>query len=387
LGTKFVHDTSFIKNNKEMFLAPRIPRFPAWRKPDMPWTLKIFMLQHRTDIPIVRSQSSWSPKNKGATLQRTLVAPKSKQLKTLSSLTPVDTEILQAVWFHHFITAEQLLRHRERSSNGLPKMQEKLKWLYEQRYLDRFSQPRYQQHGSLPFVYLLASNGIKYLSDQCGIEAHVYYWPSDNAKRSPLDVPHDLALNEVLIAARHLEKFEPHVLLSEARHEWMLRQETYKVTLYRKSQTQLIPETVHFTPDGFLDFRITAGNQPQQACILLEMDMNTHQKPRFQKKIASYVAFINEGLYKQTFKTSSVVIAFVTPTGEKRREQMKLWCEEQLQATPVYHSSRQPTNGMDDASLFLFGSVPSGGLHPPNVFLSPVWYAPFDNKPQALLVI
>ena len=43
---------------------------------------------------------------------------------------------------------------------------------------------------------------------------------------------------------------------------------------------------------------------------LLEMDMDTHQKPRFQKKIASYVAFINEGLYEQHFQTTSVVIAF-----------------------------------------------------------------------------
>src|SRR6516164_2387682 len=105
----------------------------------------------------------------------------------------------------------------------------------------------------------------------------------------------------------------------------MLRQETYKVTLYRTTQSQLVPEVVRFTPDGFLDFRLTVGNQTQQACILLELDMDTHQKPRFQKKIASYVAFINEGLYEQRFQTTSVVIAFVTPTGDKRREQMKLW--------------------------------------------------------------
>ena len=75
-------------------------------------------------------------------------------------LTPVDSEILQAVWFHHFITAEQLLRHRDRSINGLAKMQEKLKLLYEQKYLDRFYQPRYEPHGSLPFVYLLAAKGL-----------------------------------------------------------------------------------------------------------------------------------------------------------------------------------------------------------------------------------
>jgi Replication-relaxation len=291
----------------------------------------------------------------------TLAQPTKKTRKTLSPLSPVDSEILQAVWFYHFITAEQLLRHRQRSSNGLPKMQEKLKAMYEAKYLDRFYQPRYSPHGSLPFVCLLAAKGIKYLRDHFGIETHVYYRPSDNAKRSPLDVPHDLAINEFLIAASHLEKSESRVHLFEARHEWMLRQEIYKVSLYRDSQTLLVREAVRFTPDGFLDFRITTGSLAQQACMLLEMDMDTHQKPRFQKKIASYVAFINEGLYEQHFQTSSVVIAFVTPTSEKRAQQMKLWCEEQVASTPVYRSSQHATNGMDDASLFLFGSVPPGG--------------------------
>jgi hypothetical protein len=64
-----------------------------------------------------------------------------------------------------------------------------------------------------------------------------------------------------------------------------------------------------------------------------------------------------------------VVIAFVTPIGDKRRELMKLWCEEQLYSTPVYHSSKQPTNCKDDATLFLFGSVPPGALQPRDVFL------------------
>src|SRR5205085_6837277 len=166
----------------------------------------------------------------------------SKSQKKAYTLTPVDSDILKAVWFYHFLTAEQILRYRDRSINGLPKMQEKLKVLYEHKYLDRFYQPRYEPHGSLPFVYLLASKGIKYLNDALGINAHVYYRPSDNYKRSPLDVPHDLALNEVLIAARHLEKHEPRVSLFEARHEWMLRQETYKVTLYRETQSHSVRE-------------------------------------------------------------------------------------------------------------------------------------------------
>src|SRR5436853_6801849 len=144
-------------------------------------------------------------------MQRATLAQPKQQHKKPYTLTPVDSDILNAVWFYQFLTAEQILRHRDRSINGLPKMQEKLKLLYEHKYLDRFYQPRYEPHGSLPFVYLLASKGIKYLNDALGINAHVYYRPSSNAKRSPLDVPHDLALNDVFIAARHLEKYEPSV--------------------------------------------------------------------------------------------------------------------------------------------------------------------------------
>ena len=106
-----------------------------------------------------------------------------------------------------------------------------------------------------------------------------------------------------LIAARHLEKSESRVHLFEARHEWMLRQEIYKVTLYRETQSQLVREDVRFTPDGWLDFRITSRTTRRNKPVsLLEMDMDTHQKPRFQKKIASYVAFINEGLYEQALQ-------------------------------------------------------------------------------------
>jgi len=66
---------------------------------------------------------------------------------------------------------------------------------------------------------------------------------------------------------------------------------------------------------------------------------------------------------------------------------MKAWCEEQLVTSPVYRPSQQGVTGIDDAGLFLFGAVPPGALSPTDVFLSPIWYAPFDNQPQALLVI
>src|SRR5207244_8685094 len=132
--------------------------------------------------------------------------------------------------------------------------------------------------------------------------------------------------------------------------------DTYRVTTFRNTNTQQVREDLRFTPDGFLDFRISSSNQTQQACILVELDMDTHQKPRFQKKIASYVSFINEGLYEQQFQTTSVVIAFVTPTGEKRAMQMKAWCEEQLVSTPVYSPSQHATSGIDDVGLFLFGT-------------------------------
>jgi len=73
--------------------------------------------------------------------------------------------------------------------------------------------------------------------------------------------------------------------------------------------------------------------------------------------------------------------------GGKTVTVMKAWCEEQLLRSPVYHSSQQGATGIDDAGLFLFGSIPPGGLCSTDVFLSQIWYAPFDNQAQALIQI
>ena len=62
--------------------------------------------------------------------------------------------------------------------------------------------------------------------------------------------------------------------------------------------------------------------------------------------------------------------------GGKTVTVMKAWCEEQLVTSPVYRPSQQPTNGINDA-----------GLYSTDVFLSPLWYAPFDNQAQALIQI
>jgi hypothetical protein len=69
--------------------------------------------------------------------------------------------------------------------------------------------------------------------------------------------------------------------------------------------------------------------------------------------------------------------------GGKTVTMMKAWCEEQLVRSPVYCPSQQAASGIDDAGLF--GAVPPGALSPADVFLSPIWYAPFDTQPQALL--
>ena len=73
--------------------------------------------------------------------------------------------------------------------------------------------------------------------------------------------------------------------------------------------------------------------------------------------------------------------------GGKTVTVMKAWCEEQLVTSPVYRPSQRPTNGINDAGLFLFGAIPPGGLCSTDVFLSPLWYAPFDNQAQALIQI
>ena len=137
------------------------------------------------------------------------------------------------------------------------------------------------------------------------MEVKKYFRP--DRKPNPALFPHNLAVNEVALAAIELEKQAPHITLHKVLHDWELKREKYRVTLYRNTATTRVSEVAEFTPDLWLDFQIATARRTMQTCIFVEVDMDTYtSRERFQKKIAAYCEFINSGQYRDRFHTNRV---------------------------------------------------------------------------------
>lgn len=301
--------------------------------------------------------------------------------------TSVDQDILELLYKWRYVTSDQIRRYRKQSSNSLHDIQHRLKNLVAHGYVYASHLWRDTSSGRLPFVYTLDTNGVNFLADR-GMEIKKYV--RKDRKPDPTRFPHNLAVNEVALAAKELEKHAPHITLHKVLHDWELKREKYRVTLYRNTATTRVTEIAEFTPDLWLDFRIATATRTIQVCLFIEVDMDTYtSRERFQKKIAAYCEFLNSDAYWNRFHTTSIGIAYLTPKGEARRDEMKEWCEQQLRYTPVWHPQYytfgQQTAGSVDTSLFLFGAIPPGALNPIDTFLSSLASAPFDELLHPLI--
>lgn len=107
--------------------------------------------------------------------------------------------------------------------------------------------------------------------------------------------------------------------------------------------------------------------------ILLEHDRGTEQEEVIRRKVHTYAAMMKSEWYKTQFNVNSIMVAFTTFEGEKRRDKLRAWAKEELKE--------------DDISLvatFLFTAQPQ----PPDarMWLSPCWYpVAMEAKPIALL--
>src|SRR5439155_7637055 len=101
--------------------------------------------------------------------------------------------------------------------------------------------------------------------------------------------------------------------------------------IYKAGRSSQQAVTYPFVPDGLLEFRVDLGDRLAPKRIFLEMDMDTHERHAFKKKIAAYIEFFSSGAYGKTFgNVRNVVVLYATPAGEKRCDEMRRWTYEQF---------------------------------------------------------
>jgi Replication-relaxation len=275
------------------------------------------------------------------------------------------------------IKAEQLTR-RYYSRGSLTFVKARLKQLTDHGYLEANEQPT--TRGRSPFYYTLASKGIRYLKE-VGCEVNRYYRPSRKVKYLPF-LLHTFAVNNVLIAAERLVEGVPKLTLAEMQHELVLKQDPCKVPVEQERsgrEANTLVKHISIVPDGWLDFRYDRGpgTQERRMCLWLEVDRGTVGMKDFKEKTAALLAFYKSGAYQNRFGTNSLRVAFATTDGMGRVKQMRMWIRDVM-------AKLQEKPGIIER--FVCTALPDE-IDPHTLFLTPVWYVPFDGTPPVALLV
>ena len=291
------------------------------------------------------------------------------------AMTGVDDRFLRAIYRYHMLKPEHIVK-RFYSKGSLTFVKARLKLLTDHGYLDANEQPT--TRGRSPYFYTLANKGIKYLKE-VGLEVQRYYRPSRKVEYLPF-LLHTFSVNDVLIAAELVAEDSPRLSLADLQHELVLKQDPCKVTVEQlKRDERATTSHVSIVPDGWLDFRYDRGMElpERRMCIWLELDRGTVGMKDFKEKVAALLAFYKSGEYQKRFETNSLRVGFATTDGMSRVRQMRIWLRDVME-------KQQEKRAI--AERFVCTALPLD-IEPRMLFLTPVWYLPFDDSNLVPLLV
>jgi len=294
--------------------------------------------------------------------------------------TPVDNRFLEELYFHRYLTYEQMndLLYRPGTFSTTKARLNKLKRLG---YVQVVREDTTRQ--GLPFIFTLNGRGMRYLK-KFGFDTRRYFRPSEEVEKSDYFLRHTMAVNDVFVAAAKLARLDPRVTLDEKIHELTFASHPCVVTYLEISKNAVWEVTRKIKPDGWLDFWVDFGTEggKKRFSLWLEVDRGTQtSEERFKKKIRTMVAFFTYKAvsdqptqYEKRFASRNITVAFATVAGGQRAKTIHAWIGEELQSL-----------GVKPWVFKLFHIMPlPAALDPTELFFDPVWYVPFARNPVPL---
>jgi hypothetical protein len=293
-----------------------------------------------------------------------------------------DEEILQAVYFYRYVTAQDVA-HLFFSERVITRVREILNVLaggdddVRNQYLYRFKLPN-TEVGNKQKVFTLGSRGRDFLEEQLGLPADWYFRPDKVKHLSFNFVAHSLLLTRVLVAANRWAASQADFRLIETRISYELAKVSPSVRIPAGRKTV----AVSVIPDAWLLFeKLENGAHAHFFPVLLEIDRGTEFQQRFKQHIQARIEFIRSGAYRQLFGQQAVVIAYVT-TGDKDRPDylkqrlasMRAWTNQ------VLTDLNRPTW----ARVFRFCALSMDEVYGTPLFSEPVWFRPDEPDPVTL---
>ncbi|SRR6266571_5088377 len=301
-------------------------------------------------------------------------------------LTGNDHRYLEALFQYHYLTASQLT-HLFYKMGMLTTVKARLKRLVDNKYLQAIRLPTTKAKS--PYVYTLAAKGIAHL-ERMGYELTKQYRPSKEEEKSWLFLYHTLGINDFLLACLHLQQYVSGLKLETVLHDLTLKHDPCLVTLHKKRQDgSEYTRVYHLVPDSWVHFILERGSKSYHKAVWLELDRASVDVKPFKEKLRSILVYFKSKEYHKRFATKSLVVCFATTGGKQRVEQMRKWIREELSATKeppylakMFYSTALPQTSSTDGQKTTY--VP---LDAQVLFLSPVWYLPFDDKPVSLFTL
>jgi len=218
--------------------------------------------------------------------------------------------------------------------------------------------------GSAPSVYGLSTKGRRLIESGEPSAVRTPRLAEEQRKaKNPLFMTHTLAANDFLISAELVCRNHPALTLVDMLSEGDVKRNPVAVRVGGRQRFVAV--------DGWLNIHI---RREEQACVCLELDRGTEAVDTWKEKVRALLAFAN-GPYQKTFGTEALTIAVVATPGEKRRNELWRWTEQE-----VYRLRET-----QEADVFRFFAGHPSACAPDELFLAPVWHRPFDETPLPLL--
>jgi len=224
-------------------------------------------------------------------------------------LTERDFSILQALHDYRYLTADQLQRLFFPSRH---RAYERLAQLLTHQLLDRVFQGVYIDKMNQARLYILDRRGVEVLQTR---STRPLRWRKSDKRVSPMFLKHNVAMNDVRIAAT-LASMHIHGQQCSWRTDYELHQ------AYDRVQISTQDKPLAVIPDGY--WQLQTANRT--AHFFFEMDMGTMSIKRFQQKIRAYIAYSNSANLRQRFGTKSFRVLTVT-LSQQRLQHLKLATE------------------------------------------------------------
>lgn len=297
-------------------------------------------------------------------------------------VTARDIELLFALFTARYLTTEQLQALFFRASKGgrwgrIKACQQRLKLLYEHKFVRRIQLPVKRGDGPSPYIYALDRQGAELLMSERGIELAPSDWQPRAQEENYPFLEHLLATTDVRISLLHA--CEQNAIMLE---EWVDEKELKSahmvdhVTITGPHGGELSTAVV---PDGY--FKICRAEK--RAIFFLEIDLRNvtvapsmWERRGWTRKIRAYLEYFKSEAYQTKYEGRRARILTIT-SGKTRLENLKKATES------VFEEMGNAGEGTCDMNRFWFTTFESA-LDPAQLLTGPIWRVAGSSTSQML---